>query len=119
MPTGDHELKHAQAPRPIKFLTTILRRLRLMKTNFKLSLFLALLITAFSAGHALGADCPYHQPSCSYAVSGCIQMTYSCGGNGNCWREFGKCCDDVGTDFSTYCGLGCDGNGGGTCGLEM
>jgi hypothetical protein len=89
------------------------------RTNFKLSLFLALLVTAFTAGHALGADCPYHQPACTYTVSGCIQMSYACGSYGNCWREFGKCCDDVGSDYSTYCGSGCDGGGGGSCGLEM
>lgn len=91
------------------------------RTRFKLSMFLASVLVAFSAGHSLGADCPYHQPTCGYAVSGCIQLTYSCqaNGGGSCWREYGKCCDDVGSDHSIYCGGACDAGGGGGCGLEM
>lgn len=89
------------------------------RTNVKLSLLLALLVTAFSTGHALGADCPNNQPSCTYAVSGCLQMGYGCQGSNLCWREFGKCCDEEGSSFTTYCGPGCDGSGGGSCGLQM
>jgi hypothetical protein len=92
------------------------------RTRIKFSMFFAALIIAFSAGHSLGSDCPYHQPSCGYAVSGCFQMSYGCqgGGGGSCWREFGKCCDDAGSDYSTFCGPGCDASGGGSCGdLQM
>jgi|KBSSwiStaDraftv2_1062776.scaffolds.fasta_scaffold26432_6 hypothetical protein len=89
------------------------------RSRFKISMFIAVLIIAFSAGHTMGSECPYHQPSCGYAVSGCIQLTYSCQSSGYCWREYGKCCEDPGTDFSVFCGPGCDGSGGGGCGLEM
>ena len=91
------------------------------KAKIKFSMFLCVILVAFSAGHAFGANCPYSQPSCSYGVQGCIQLTYSCqeSGGGACWREFGKCCEESGMDFSIYCGPGCDAGGGGGCGLEM
>lgn len=88
------------------------------KVRLKFSIFIASLVIGFCAGHALGSECPTHQPDCGYAVAGCFLLTYPCSG-GQCWREWGNCCDDKGTDFSVFCGPGCDGGGGGSCGLQM
>jgi hypothetical protein len=89
------------------------------RIRLKSSMVWALLLIAFSAGHSLGADCSSHQPSCTYAVFGCVQMSASCQGTNLCWREIGKCCEEDGSEYSQYCGPGCDAGGGGSCGLLL
>lgn len=89
------------------------------RIRLKSSLVWALLLIAFSAGHSFGADCFFHQPDCTYTVFGCVKYASGCQGSNQCFREYGKCCEDDGMDYTQYCGASCDGSGGGSCGLLL
>lgn len=86
-----------------------------MKARLRIVLVLGGLMIAFATGRALGAECAYHQPSCTYRVGGCYSGPGSCElhGGGYCYTEFGVCCSGGGADSSTFCAPSCDGGGGG------
>ena len=86
------------------------------------SLLLTLSIIAFATGRVFGqpVSCVIHQPSCTYTVLGCYQVSSMvCPGSQfgySCYNEFGTCCPEgEGSDFSRFCSTGCDGSGGGSC----
>lgn len=86
-----------------------------MKSKFQVALTVAGMIMAFAAGRVLAAECAYHQPTCTYRVSGCMAVGGSCDqhGGGTCFQEFGSCCPTGGVDYSIFCAPSCDGSGGG------
>jgi hypothetical protein len=86
-----------------------------MKARLRILLVLGGLVIAFTTGRTLGAECSYHQTSCTYRVGGCYPGPGSCElhGGGFCYTEYGVCCDGGGADSSTFCAPSCDGSGGG------
>jgi hypothetical protein len=86
-----------------------------MKSKVQITLLVVGVTLAFAAGSALGAECSYHQPTCTYRVSGCIPIGGSCQqhGGGTCYMEYGNCCPGGGSDYTTFCAPSCDGSGGG------
>lgn len=88
-----------------------------MKSKIQVALTVAGMMLAFAGGRVLAAECSYHQPECTYKVSGCVPTQNTCGlhGGGICFMEYGTCCPGGGSDYSTFCGPGCDGSGGQPC----
>jgi hypothetical protein len=86
-----------------------------MKSKIQMALLGFGMIVAFTASRTLAAECSYHQPTCTYRVSGCMEVQALCNehGGGKCYQEYGICCPGGGTDYSTFCAPSCDGSGGG------